>query len=138
MTKLIVDASVAVRWFVPALAWQSATALLSTDDTFSAPELILAEAANAFWKSSRAGCMMPAEMQRAVTQLPSFFEELAPLRVLADEAVELSLGLNHPVYDCFYLALARRERAPLVTADKRLAAAAQALPDVEVRLLGSL
>ena len=36
----------------------------------------------------------------------------------------------------FYLALARRESAPLVTADKRLVAAAQALPDVEVRLLG--
>ncbi len=81
--------------------------------------------------------MTPTEMQGAVTQLPGFFEELTPLRELADEAAEISLGLNHPVYDCFYLALARRESAPLVTADKRLAAAAQALPDVEVRLLGA-
>ena len=39
-----------------------------------------------------------------------------------------SLSIQHPVYDCFYLALARRS-APLVTADKRLAAAAQALPE---------
>jgi predicted nucleic acid-binding protein len=137
MTKLIVDASVAVRWFVPALAWPSATALLSTEDTLLAPELILAEAANAFWKSSRAGYMKASEMQSAIAQLPGFFEELVPSRDLADEAVEISLGLNHPAYDCFYLALARREAAPLVTADKRLAAAAQRVPDIEVRLLGS-
>jgi predicted nucleic acid-binding protein len=28
--------------------------------------------------------------------------------------------LRHPVYDCFYLALAEREDATLVTADRRL------------------
>ncbi len=137
MTKLIVDASVAARWFVPALAWPSATGLLRPGYTFLAPELILAETANAFWKSSRAGYITPSEMQRAMTQLPAFFERLTPLLELADEAAAMSLILNHPVYDCFYLALARREGAPLVTADKRLAAAANAVPGIEVRLLGS-
>ncbi len=110
--------------------------LLGADDRLLAPELILAEAANAFWKSCRAGYMTHAEMLGAVTQLPGFFEVLAPLRGLAYDAAGISLGLNHPAYDCFYLALARRESAPLVTADKRLATAAQGLPDVEVRLLG--
>jgi predicted nucleic acid-binding protein len=28
--------------------------------------------------------------------------------------------LNHPVYDCFYVALAQREKSMLVTADDRL------------------
>ncbi|WP_255518572.1 hypothetical protein [Synechococcus sp. CBW1006] len=28
--------------------------------------------------------------------------------------------LDHPVYDCLYLALARREAAVLLTADQRL------------------
>ncbi len=70
-------------------------------------------------------------------QLPRLFEVLTSLHRLADSAAELCIILNHPVYDCFYLALARSEGAPLVTADKRLAAAAKALPDVEVRLLQS-
>lgn len=81
--------------------------------------------------------MTHPEMQRAVTQLPDCFEELTPLRDLVDEAARLSILLNHPIYDCFYLALARREDAPLITADKRLAAAANSIANVEVRLLGA-
>jgi predicted nucleic acid-binding protein len=62
---------------------------------------------------------------------------LSPLLPLMDDALEIAISINHPVYGCFYLALARRENAPLVTGDKRLAAAALALSDVEVRLLGT-
>ena len=98
--------------------------------------LVLAETANAFWDSVRAGYMTPSEMQSAVVQLPACFEELAALRDLADEAATMAIALNHPVYDCFYLALARREGEALVTADKRLAAAGRSLPGAEVRLLG--
>ena len=45
------------------------------------------------------------------------------------EALALACHLNHPVYDCLYLALARREAAAVLTADKRLMALAeQVLP----------
>jgi predicted nucleic acid-binding protein len=135
--NLIVDASVASRWFVPAFAWANATALLKENQTLLAPELILAETANAFWKAVRAGYMTPTEMMQAVAQLPDIFVALTPLKMLADEAAEIAIASNHPVYDCFYIALARRETAPLVTADKRLAVAAQSVSGVEVRLLGS-
>jgi predicted nucleic acid-binding protein len=137
MTKLIVDESVAARWFVPVLAWPAATALLNMGQPLAAPELILAEAANAFWKAVRAGYMTASEMRASVAQLPNLFDELASLQDLATEAAAISIEINHPVYDCFYLALAKCEAAPLVTADKRLAVAAQALSDVEVRLLGN-
>jgi predicted nucleic acid-binding protein len=40
-------------------------------------------------------------------------------------AVALSRQLQHPAYDCFYLALSRRLDAPLITADKRLHAVLQ-------------
>jgi predicted nucleic acid-binding protein len=39
---------------------------------------------------------------------------------LASRAFEIAAELRHPVYDCFYLALAEREEASLVTADRRL------------------
>ena len=39
---------------------------------------------------------------------------------LQAEALALACRLNHPVYDCLYLALARREAATLISADRRL------------------
>jgi predicted nucleic acid-binding protein len=135
MTSLIVDASVAARWFVPALAWPRATALLESSPALFAPELILAETANAFWKCSKAGFMTQEEMRSALRQLPSFFAQLSTIHELLGEAADIAGATNHPVYDCFYVALAQREGLPLVTADKRLALAAKGLPDVEIILL---
>jgi predicted nucleic acid-binding protein len=48
---------------------------------------------------------------------------LAAGRDLLTPALELSLELRHPVYDCLYLALAQRRGVPLVTADERLISA---------------
>ena len=43
----------------------------------------------------------------------------ASMRELAASAARLAIDLEHPVYDCFYLALAVREQYPVVTADRR-------------------
>jgi predicted nucleic acid-binding protein len=36
------------------------------------------------------------------------------------EALALATHLDHPLYDCLYLVLARREVASLLSADRRL------------------
>ena len=43
------------------------------------------------------------------------FHELVSARMLADRAI--TLDLRHPVYDCFYLALAEARGSRSVTAD---------------------
>jgi predicted nucleic acid-binding protein len=64
---------------------------------------------------------MPAESAAAaVREIVKAFEELVPVSVLRDRALAIAIELRHPVYDCFYLALAERSTAPLVTADERL------------------
>ena len=50
---------------------------------------------------------------------------IEPDRQLQAEALALACHLDHPVYDCLYLALARREAATLVSADRRLNALAE-------------
>jgi predicted nucleic acid-binding protein len=47
-------------------------------------------------------------------------DAVLPDRHLQVEALALACHLDHPVYDCLYLALARREAALLLTADQRL------------------
>jgi predicted nucleic acid-binding protein len=60
---------------------------------------------------------------------------LIPDEELRVRAFTLAFDLKHPIYDCFYLALAERERCPLITADSRLIAAAKAVKGVKLRLL---
>ena len=43
----------------------------------------------------------------------------ATLLQLVPAASRLAADLGHPIYDCFYLALAIQEKAPLITADQR-------------------
>jgi predicted nucleic acid-binding protein len=40
------------------------------------------------------------------------------------------LDLDHAIYDCLYLALSMQRRIPLLTADKRLVAAAARHPSL--------
>ena len=54
--------------------------------------------------------------------LPLWFEALPPAAELHKAAFEMAHELGHPVYDCLYLALAEREQALVVTADRVFAA----------------
>jgi predicted nucleic acid-binding protein len=58
----------------------------------------------------------------AVDLVARCYEELVPAASLRERAFAMALELGHPVYDCFYLALAERRRTQLVTADSRLLA----------------
>jgi predicted nucleic acid-binding protein len=130
---LVVDASVAVKWLLPEPGRPLARRLLTEGEPLCAPDLLLAEVGNALWKNIRRG--MPAgPLREAWALLPPSFQRLVPMGELAAAAFDLALRHDHPVYDCFYVALARRESAPLITADARLADRFAAA--AEIRLLG--
>ncbi len=117
---VVVDASVALKWFIEEEGSAQADALLKGGELLIAPDLIIAEVANAGWKAVRAGSMLPEQHDHAAERLALAFDILVPLGSLAPRAVAISRVLNHPVYDCFYLALAEARGAVVVTADRRL------------------
>jgi predicted nucleic acid-binding protein len=135
---LVIDASVAIKWYVEQPHSEAARRLAAGGDDLLAPEVLLAEAGSALWKYVRAEEMTIEQARTVLGKIPAHFDTLFTLSPLANEAFEIAVSIRHPIYDCFNLALARRERAPLVTADKRLAAAARALPGVEVHFLGGV
>lgn len=133
---LVVDASVAVKWFIEQDQSHEARTLAGPESVLIAPELVLAEIANALWKYVRVGKLSVEDAHLMLARAPIAFTRLAPLSDLIGEAFALAASIDHPVYDCCYIALARREAAPLVTADKRLAQAAQQVSGINVRQIG--
>ena len=116
--KWVVDASVAAKWLAPEPDSPLAAALL--DDELMAPDLLFAEVGNILWKKQLRGEMDAATVQvgaRWLLQVPMAVHDSAGLLV---DALALALQLQHPAYDCFYLALARRAGVPMITADRRL------------------
>ena len=56
---LVVDASVALRWYVNGPGSASAVSLLTEDAVLVAPDLIVAEVCNSAWKLVKAGEITP-------------------------------------------------------------------------------
>ena len=128
--KLVVDASVALKWLVDEPDSELADRLLDRTDEFLAPELLVAEVINAAWKRRRLRDITDAQFDDIVIRISDGLISLRPLRPLAPRAAALARELDHPVYDCLYLALAEAEDAPLVTADRRLLALARRAAEI--------
>jgi predicted nucleic acid-binding protein len=132
---LVVDASIATLWILK--QEQSADALaVKAEAPLIAPSLIAAELGSAIWKAVRRGDVSKDNGLIAIRDALLPFEALVPMEDLRTRALAIAAELDHPIYDCFYLALAERERAPLVTADKRLLAACKRTKGVTVKGLG--
>jgi predicted nucleic acid-binding protein len=136
MSTIIVDASVAIKWVVEEEGSDAAAALASQDLT--APSLLMVECANALWVKVRRGELTPSEALDRIQVLLAAPVEISPDADLAEHAARLALQLNHPVYDCIYLALALQLDGKLVTADRPFAEAVRRHQDVSgyVVLLG--
>ena len=81
----------------------------------------MAECANAAWRCVRDATVTPAHARAFLDSLPLWFEALPPAAELHKTAFEMAYELGRPVYDCLYLALAEREQALVVTADRAFA-----------------
>jgi predicted nucleic acid-binding protein len=130
---LVVDASVAALWVLEQEGSARAGALRNQGGLI-APSLIAAEIGSAIWKAVRRGAVTRADALVAMEAALLPFEALFPTEHLRGRALAFAMALEHPIYDCFYLALAEREAADLITADQRLLDAARKAK-VKVRIL---
>ncbi len=126
--SVVVDASVAVKWFVEEPLWEEAKRLVERRETLYAPDLLFAEVTNAAWKMVRRNEIDRAQAITMVAAVGDPLSRVFPSSQLRDRALQIALVLDHPVYDCLYIACAEFADAVLVTADARLCEAVAAGP----------
>ena len=130
--SVVFDGCIAIKWFFDEVDSAEARALGRIYPDTIAPSLILAEIGNAVWKRIHRKEVGETEAMRIGKAAPRFFGELVPIEQLQARAFEIMVKLPHPIYDCLYLALAERERVPLVTVDQRLIEAGKRLGTVDL------
>ena len=119
--RVVVDASVAVKWLIAENDSDMARTLAAGDDDLHAPRLMACEIANALWRKVRLGEIERAEAGAMIALVPRMPVRWGTDETVCADAVRLALALDRPVYDCVYLALAHRIGGTLVTADLRFA-----------------
>jgi predicted nucleic acid-binding protein len=117
--NVVVDASVAIKWFVPEPLSNEAERLLGGGDTLFAPDFLLVEFGNIMWKKVRLGELARDDGDAALAALRSGPVGLVGTPPLVERALHLAHEIEHPLYDCLYLATAETVAATVATADRR-------------------
>jgi predicted nucleic acid-binding protein len=116
---LVVDASVAIRWYVAGDYEDQAAGLASDGVVLLAPGLFVSEVANTVFNYVQLG-ELSAELARTIWRnCVASLDRIVDVADLHEAAFDLCMQVQHPIHDCYYLALAHRESAVFVTADKR-------------------
>ena len=116
--RLVIDASVAIKWFLSEELQREALALLEQDHHFIAPDLLMAEVGNILWKRIRRGEMEPMEAAQVLKGLRELDLEVHAIADLVEAALEIGNQSDTTVYDGIYMALAVQTDSILLTADR--------------------
>lgn len=136
---IVVDASVAVKWFVEEAHSAQASALISVHSgELAGPDLLCVEVSSALVRNANTVKQSRPHVAAALDRFEALIAEggvslhrssHGDIRAAANLAIEL----GHPIKDCVYLRLAMKLDCPLVTADRRFADKARAIyRDVQV------
>jgi predicted nucleic acid-binding protein len=130
LTKLVIDSSVVIKWFVPEPNSVRARAILAQYQhgqvALLAPDIITAEVANVLWRKHSTQRLSPADGQVILDTFRSLRLTTFPVADLLDVAYAQSIRLRQSVFDMLYVALAQRERCAYLTADEELVTAISA------------
>ncbi len=139
---IVLDASVAVKWFINEAGSNLAKQLLEAEQGhLLVPDIFVVEVSSTLVREANANKSIGEIFRTGLIHLIDLIdrqslilERTSPGRVM--EAANLAIDLGHPLKDCLYLALAMEKDCELVTCDARFAAKAQGVWD-RVRVLGA-
>ena len=139
----VIDASVAVKWYIDETKSTDAIALLEDNQNgLIVPDIFIAEVVGALVRRANIDKQLRRDIETSITRLVSLFEDTTLIARRLDltqvsKAGTLALDLGHPLKDCLYLALAMDLNCPLITSDTKFAAKARGVWNA-VQVLGEV
>lgn len=124
---VVVDASAAAEIALSRESSEAFGKAVNDADVVLAPDIFPAEVTNVFWKYGRQANLPAETCQRGITYCLDLIDDYVTTRHLCREVLSQSIRLGHPAYDIFYLVAARRNDAVVLTRDRRMIEAAEAL-----------
>jgi predicted nucleic acid-binding protein len=123
---MVLDASGAIEVALNRKLGPQITGILADADVVLAPELFVPEVVNAIWKYHHFHQMSLPQCDQALERALGLVDTLVSNKEIWSEAFLLARTTRKPAYDMFYLALASREDAALITTDAALRRQAEA------------
>jgi predicted nucleic acid-binding protein len=120
--NVVLDTSAAVLVTLQRAGWERLRDFLDSATWVQAPDLLIPEAANALWKEHRFGVLGLEDSEKALGRIVDIPDEVVPSVSLHKEAFALAALTERPAYDMFFLVLARRNSATLLSIDRKLLA----------------
>ena len=119
MTTVVVDASVAAKWFLPEPDASAALRLLDGRRRLAAPDLIRAEVGNVVWKLHARDLLRLEEASEMIEHFLPLPLDIYDSAFLLEPALEIAMTTQRTVYDSLYLALAIESPAMLQATPRR-------------------
>ena len=120
MSRLVIDASVAIKWFLPERYSINALRLLDAGHEMYAPDLIFPECGNVLWKKWLRQEIEAPFIAGLLKDLGRMNLVVVPAFSLTVEAARIAVTWRRSYYDSVYLALAQASGSRMATADEKL------------------
>jgi predicted nucleic acid-binding protein len=120
MSTLVIDASVAIKWFLPEPHSINAVRLITAGHELLAPDLIFPECGNVLWKKWLRSELEPEVIPAILGDLGRMNLHIVSTTTLVDEAARIAVTCRRSFYDSVYLAVAVKHNGRMVTGDEKL------------------
>ena len=116
----VLDASAAVEMALGKEQAPDFNRMLIESEIVLAPDLFVSEITNVFWKYQTFANISDSQCFEGIEFCVNLVDDYIKTKDLYREVFFQSVAVKHSVYDVFYLVIARRHGARLLTCDKKL------------------
>lgn len=117
---VVVDASAAIEIALSNQYSELFSSTIADADLVMAPDTFSSEVTNVFWKYANFSKLPVQKCEIGIDTCIDLIDDFVATKLLCREVFLESLRTRHSSYDIFYLAVARRNNALLLTRDLKL------------------